>query len=392
MPDTRQNNARTLPRATPSPQARHRGFTLTEIMVAILLFSIVAGGMYGFMRHAQKQNALALTRQSLTNQANVIMKRLQDDFRVTASASLQVAEGSGEVKLQQHLGSKKASVVYAWQRPRLTRKVVYDGKTTIRLLSQNVDGFEVTPKPRPSIEEGDFAMTPEQVSIKVGMMTPLPGTGEPFRHDQHAMATMREVSSLKYDPHWRDVGNMKGVLSTYGNLLQSLGEDAKLLVEDISNTLQQTIADAEKAAKDALNQPKANLEATKVQVRGAIQDIIRGRFDLDAALGELAQVVKELPKDIFERKFGKPGTWLASKEDALKDVQNAFNSMQTPESISLKKLEDAAGPFKLHECFKDFVQSKKESLEQRNKLDADKTKLEDLLQQLDAKGLEAGRD
>ncbi|MBI3038923.1 type II secretion system protein [bacterium] len=369
-------------------------FTLVEIIIAILIFSLVSVGMYSFIRTANKQSTKAYSRQDLVNQANSLLKLMQDDFRTTASASLNILENGGEVKLQQHLGNKLATIVYNWQKPKLWRKVTYDNQTTLHVFSNNLESFSVEKKLRPSGPGGNKEIdnTPEQVVIRLGLTVPVPGSPAPLSHEQHAMATMREVSSLKYDPHWRDVGNMQGAFNAYGNLLKSIGEDANLLVEDVTKSIEKTVKDAEKAANDALNQPKANLEATKVQLNNALKEIEKGKLDVDSALKNLEENMKNLPEDIFERKFSSPSTWLASKEDALKRVQNTFAAMKTPDQMDFKKLENAADPFHLDSSFADFVKSKKESVEQRMSMDTNKQKVTDLLSKIETKGLEGGRD
>lgn len=368
-----------------------RTFTLTEVMVAILVFSLAAGGMYAFLQHGNQQSMRAYTRQAMVTQANVVLKAMQDDFRMAASASLKFDAAAGEVRLQQHHGGTDlANITYKWDKPRLSRKVVFKGKTSLRVLSTAMDGFSVETKPRPSGGEDDYPDTPEQVAIKLSLKAIVPGSPDPLVHDQHAMATMREVSSFKYDPHWRDVGDLKGAFSTYGSLLGGIGEDAKLLVEDISKTLEQTVADAEAAAKEALNKPKANLEETKRQLNNALSDLKQADLDLSDSIGECEQSMADLPEDIFERKFGSPGTWLASKSDARDNVANAFKNMKTVEQMDYGKLEKAAGSFKLKDTFRTIFDNKKDAMNQRIKLAGNKKKLEDLKNELDSKGTGPG--
>lgn len=368
---------------------RH-GFTLTEIMVAVVVFAMAAGGMYAFLQHGNRQSMKAYTRQALVTQANTVLKAMQDDFRMAASSSLKFDEQSGEVTLQQNHGDKVANITYKWEKPRLIRKVVFNGSTSLRTLSTVMNGFAIETKPRPSISEDDYDNTPEQVVIKLNLAATVPGEPEPLVHDQHAIATMREVSSFKYDPHWRDVGNLKGAFSTYGNLLNSIAQDAKLLVEDIGKTLEQTIKDAEKAAQDALNKPKANLEETKRQLRNALNDIKNADLDLAAAIKECEQSMKDLPEEIFEREFGRVGTWFADKGEARDRVAAEFQKMKTLEQMDYSKLERAAGSFRLKDTFKSIFDNKKESLQQQVNLASNKKKLEDLLSQVEAKGLESG--
>lgn len=362
-----------------------RGFTLVEVMVAIVVFSLAAGGMYAFLRHGNLQSARAYTRQGMVSQATLVLKAMQDDFRMAASASLKFDEAKGEVTLQQHRnGDNLALISYKWEKPRLVRKVVFQGSTSLRVLSTAMDAFSVETKPRPSIAEDDNPNTPEQVSIRLSLKTMIPGIPQALVHDQHVMATMREVTSAKNDPHWRDVGDMKGVFNTYGNLLNSIGDDAKLLVEDIGKTLQDDLDKLEDNVEDALNKPKANLEETKRQLKNALNDIANADVDLTTAIKDCETNMKDLPEEILERKVSKAGTWFASKEKALNRVQNTFAGMKTLEQMDYGKLEKAAGSFDLKDTFKSIFDSKKDALTQKISLADNKKKVEGLMAKVES--------
>ncbi|HOY66489.1 MAG TPA: prepilin-type N-terminal cleavage/methylation domain-containing protein [Candidatus Ozemobacteraceae bacterium] len=361
------------------------GFTLVEVMVATVVFALAAGGMYAFLRHGNLQSTRAYTRQAMVTQANIVLKAMQDDFRMAASASLKFDESKGEVSLQQHRGGDKlAQITYKWEKPRLLRKVVFDKSTSLRVLSTAMDAFSVETKPRPSISETDYADTPEQVAIRLKLKAEIPGLPEALEHEQHAMATMREVSSVKNDPHWRDVGDMKGAFNTYGNLLNSIGEDSKLLVEDISKTLKSDLDRLEENVEEALNKPKANLEETKRQLRNALTEIAQADLDLNSAIKDCEQNMKDLPDDILERKVGKIGTWTANKGKTIDRIQRTFSEMKTVEQMDYNKLKKAAGSFELKDTFKSIFDSKKDALVQRNKLAGDKSTVEGLLAKVNA--------
>lgn len=364
---------------------KSRGFTLVEVMVATAVFALAAGGIYAFLRHGNLESTRAYTRQGMVNQATTVLKAMQDDFRMAASASLKFDEAKGEVTLQQHRsGDDLALISYKWEKPRLIRKAVYKGSTSIRVLSTAMDKFSVETKPRPSISEDDIPDTPEQVSIKLSLRANIPGLKQDLVHDQHVMATMREVSSAKNDPHWRDVGNMKGVFNTYGNLLNSIGDDAKLLVEDIGKTLQSDLDRLEANVEEALNKPKANLEATKRELKNALNDIANADIDLTSAIKDCETNMSDLPEDIFERKLSKAGTWFASKEKALNRVKNSFAGMKTIEQMDYGKLEKAAGSFELKDTFKSIFDAKKDAMTQKINLADNKKKVEDLLTKVES--------
>lgn len=359
---------------------KSRGFTLVEVMVATAVFALAASGIYAFLRHGNLESTRAYTRQGMVNQATTVLKAMQDDFRMAASASLKFDEAKGEVTLQQHRsGDDLALISYNWEKPRLIRKVVFKGSTSIRVLSTAMDKFSVETKPRPSISEDDIPDTPEQVSIKLSLRANIPGLTQDLVHDQHVMATMREVSSAKNDPHWRDVGNMKGVFNTYGNLLNSIGDDAKLLVEDIGKTLQSDLDRLEANVEEALNKPKANLESTKRELKNALNDIANADIDLTSAIKDCETNMSDLPEEIFERKLSKAGTWFASKEKALNRVKNTFAGMKTIEQMDYGKLERAAGSFELKDTFKSIFDAKKDAMTQKISLADNKKKVEDLL-------------
>lgn len=361
------------------------GFTLVEVMVATAVFALAAGGIYAFLRHGNLQSSRAYTRQGMVNQANTILKAMQDDFRMAATASFNFGEAMGEISLRQHRnGDKLAQITYKWEKPRLHRKVIFDKSTSLRVLSTAIDEFSVETKPRPSISESDYADTPEQVAIRLKLKVQIPGIPQALEHEQHVMATMREVSSVKNDPHWRDVGDMKGAFNTYGNLLNSIGEDSKLLVEDIGKSLQSDLDRLEANVEEALNKPKANLEETKRQLRNAMSEITQADLDLKSAVTDCEQNMKDLPEDILERKFSKFGTWTADKGDAIDRIQSTFAGMNTVEQMDYSKLEKAAGSFTLKDTFRSIFDSKKDALIQRNKLADNKKRLDEMMAKVDS--------
>jgi len=386
-------NSRTKPTILFRKAVARRGFSLVEIMVALGIFAIISLAMYNVLTAGNQAGMKAYTRNDMTLDANNLVKLMQIDFAVAASASVNIKSDASEIKLQEHHGDKIQNVTYVWNKPKLYRKVEEPGTPTrLHILTNNLSEFKVEKKPRPSGPSEPTDTTSEQVLIKLQLTARIPGSTQDMVHEQHAMATMREVSSLKYDPNWREVGNLKGCFDTYGNLLQSIGEDAKMLVEDVAKTVDDAIKNAEEQVKDAMNQPKENLEATKTQLKTALGEIKQGKLDVGAGLKDIQQTVKDLPSSIFQREFKKIGTWGASKGDALKRVQNAFDSMKTVDQMDYQKLVDAAKPFSLNEAFKGMFDSKRDSLKQEVNLGEQEKKVNDLITKIDNMGIEGGRD
>lgn len=362
------------------------GFTLIEVAMAILVFSVVMGGMYSFLTQAGKASSKSNSRQDLVTQSNIMMKQLQDDFRVTQLATVTLNPDQGTIQLMSKINSKDAKVTYTWKKPTLVRKSEYEGKVTVHQFTDSMEAFSVEKKPRPSTDEaGSLNAADEQMVIRMELSSWVPGTSKPITHEQHAMATMRQASSLKYDPHWRNVGDMKGAFSAYGNLLDSLTQDSQLLVEDVAKTTESLVKDAENTANDALNNNLTNLKQAKDQVAGALKDLKKGKLDLDTSLDDMTNNLKSLPTDIFKREAKKPGTWLGSKSDALKRVQDAFVNMKTVEDCKIEKLRDAAKPFKLNDAFDSFLKSKKEALQNKVKMNNQEASLTAILNRVDAK-------
>lgn len=362
-------------------------------MVALGIFAIISLAMYNVLTAGNKAGMKAYTRQDLTQDSNNLVKLMQIDFAVAASASLNIKSDASEIKLQEHNKDKLQTITYVWNKPKLYRKVETPGApTSLHILTNNLAEFAVEKKPRPSGPAETTDTTAEQVLIKLKLTAQIPGSTQELVHEQHAMATMREVSSLKYDPNWRDVGNLKGCFDTYGNLLKSIGEDAKALIEDVSKTVDDAIKNAESQVQDALNKPKENLEATKAQLRSALNEIKQGKIDVGDGLKDIEQNVRDLPSKIFEREAGRIGTWFGSKDDALKRVQNAFYNMKRVEDMDYQKLVDAAKPFRLNEAFKGMFESKRDSLKQQIKLGEQEQKVGDLITKIDNMGFEGGRD
>jgi len=352
-----------------------------EVMIAVSIFAVISGGLYSILRHANRQGSKAFTRQDLVTQANSILKQLQDDFRCAASASVKVSNDGGQIQLNLHIENKLATVTYRWEKPKFIRKVEYDNKTTIHVFSNNFEKFEMEKKPRPTGENETCSPdTPEQVLLRVTLSGWVPGDPKPLVHEQHCMATMREISSLKYDPHWKDVGNLQGAFHTYGDLMGSLAEDAKAMVEDFSKGIEDTIKDAENAVKNASQNPAE----ARNQLNNALNEIKKGKQDLKEKLNDLEERVENLPEKIFETKWYNWNTWTdGQKKDALKRVSNEFNKMKTKEDMDYNKLKKAAGSFDLNDAFKEFFNAKKDAFETREKMNENENKVNQMLSNLD---------
>ncbi|MBF0408536.1 MAG: prepilin-type N-terminal cleavage/methylation domain-containing protein [Candidatus Riflebacteria bacterium] len=366
--------------------SNRKAFTLVEAVVATLIFSLATGAIYALLRHGNIQSMRAYTRQALVSQANVLLKSMEADFRMAASTSFVFDKSSGEVVLQQyHGGEKLATITYKWTKPELYRKAQFEGQTTIRVLSPFIEDFSVSTFPRPSAGPEDNPGTAEQIAIRLNMKVIIPGSNDPLIHEQHAMVTMREISSSKYDPHWKQVGDLKGVFGAYGNLISSFRSDSQLLVEDITKTIEQVIKDADAAAQSALSDPRANVAEIQKQIRTAIDDIDQAQINLGVAIKDCENSMTEMPESIFKFEFLKFGTWFGSKSDARDRVAKAFSEMKTLEQMDYKKLEKEGKPFTLDKAFKDIFDNKVKSMEQRIELEGSKKKLQDMMAQILAK-------
>lgn len=368
-----------------SSHSNARAVTLLELTIAILIFALLMGGMYSFLHQANTAGSRAFTRQDLVGQSNVIMKQIQEDFQVAASVTISMNPESAEIAIVQVFDNKESKVFYTWKKPELIRKVNFENRTSLHKFSNNVEKFLVEKKLRPSIDSDDVQAANEQVLVELGLSSWVPGDPKPLTHEQHVMATMRNVSSVKYDPHWREVGNLKGAFSSYGDLLKSLTEDSKLLIEDLSSSTEALVEDAENTAKDALSQNAANLRQAEVQIKTALSDLKKGKIDLNTSLNDMQSNLNSMPSDIFQREVKKFGTWFGDKGAALRRVQNAFLNMKTVADCDVSRLEAAARPFALNNAFRQFLNSKREALANRVKMENNEAKLGKLLDDVKSK-------
>lgn len=351
-----------------SKSFHHRAFTLVEVLTAFSIFGLVAMGIYGITSLVQRQTGSTMAKQKLTLQATTMFKGLQQDIAMAATMALSLDDSAPEksIVLLQKRGDDLATVTYRWEKPLFWRKREFKGKSDRHMFANSLDQFQMEAQVKPS-PSGDTTQNEVMISLKGTFTTAVPGFKDPVVHAENTIVTMRLSASADNDPNWRDIGNLKGVFSTYGDLLGSLESDAKLFVADVSTGIQEVTAEMKKLESDF----KTNAVRAFKSLEKGLEKLQKAKSDLAEGLKNLDKSISDLPNNTIQKKW-----WayvLRSQGDTMnlvRDKMEGFTAegLKSAEEIKekaagkWKEISDSCWGFKVPGALKDMFDSKVEAL------------------------------
>ncbi|RCK79034.1 MAG: hypothetical protein OZSIB_0376 [Candidatus Ozemobacter sibiricus] len=254
---------------------RH-AFTLTEVMVGVMLGSLVMGVAMGFWSQAQRNIAQTSTRQILQREARTIIMQLTADLKAVKANTFKTTpepltlefqrfvseDQDGEEKLA---ADRTQTVRYTFGRPVLRR--ILAGKAP-RTLSTNVDAITIT-KQNLSPEEAEKNPNLQaRVDVVVRMKMRIPGMKKDEIHVERTSVILRDDYYQLANKHFASsfqLGNtVKDPLDTAEKCVwfdDALGKD------DLKNLTKEQIDDLTQVQKDSIKQVNEDLQGLNDQIK-----------------------------------------------------------------------------------------------------------------------------
>ena len=205
---------------------RIQGLTLIEILVVMVIFTILSGGIYYLLKEMNVKRAIGEARMTAQREAGKILSQMQKDFAGAKQGTFNALDVNN-ISFKMGVGKvgQEATVSYEYKKPYLTRKL---NNTMQWIMAQNLDQLNVSKQ----VATGQLLL---EVKTKVAIDGLTIDRAQ--SHEQNMVVVMRAASSIENDPHWRDVGDSAGVFTTSGSLINGAGQDWEHLFENAQNQL-----------------------------------------------------------------------------------------------------------------------------------------------------------
>ncbi|HNW33966.1 MAG TPA: prepilin-type N-terminal cleavage/methylation domain-containing protein [Candidatus Ozemobacteraceae bacterium] len=270
-----------------------RGFTLVEVMVSILLFSLVMGVTMNLWSQAQRNMAQTTTRQILQHESRLITQMLTADLKAVKANTFKTQAEPLSMEFDRFSSDEKAmegeklanertiAVKYALLKPILHRELAGKGPRT---LSGHVEAITVAKK---SLSAEEAEANPQQsarVDIAVTLKMRVPGSKKDLFHTERTSVIMR-------DDYYQLVSkNYASNLQTTSSIKESIDEaeksnwfDQELTADSLKNLTKDQLDDMNKVQADSIKQANSDLK----ELDNQIKDIDTGKKWYNYAFGWL---------------------------------------------------------------------------------------------------------
>ena len=316
---------------------RSIGMTLTEILVALFIFTGFTGGVYYMLKEVNHKRAMGEARSQAMKEAGMILSTMQQDF---AAAKLGSFKNLDEVKPAFKVGvgkvGQEVGVGYEFQKPYLTRKF----GAWIWTVGKHIEDLKISK---------DVATG--QVLIEVTTSVTLDGLrqDQAQKHTQSMMVVMRADNSSMNDPHWRDVGEATGLIDVKGSIMQGLGQDAEDFFGNAADELGAAVGDPAGVGMAA----GMGVEGVKAKLADQYQKILSQLSSLDTRIaGTDPRGIMKYPEGW--EKITYAGHDMGGCGNAMK---NCLSNMKTKSSMNIDTIKGIARSYGYSNRVRDTIQS-----------------------------------
>lgn len=320
---------------------KKRGITLTEIMIAIGIMSIVSVPIYYLLSDSQKKANISIARDNIKQEANKILTVLENDLSQARKGSFeQPDEKNFTIKVRKS-EDKDVTLRYTLLESNLYR-LLEDKRWCV---SSQVDRFEVTPSP-----DGNGKLV-----IGLGMKARHVGLNDDEQptYEQEKLIVMMEDATEANDPFWREVGDVNKFFATEGSIMNGLKEDAEQLVENFMDTWKDLYGDIENMTVGELKNAAASLKSSLSQLQGNLRDLDKDILDLDWHV-------------MYDRGF--LGIGDKSKKRAATRIKNTIASMTCLQEMDWNKVKSVARRGMKERDIKNLFEAKQELYKSRKEM------------------------
>lgn len=297
---------------------KKNGLTLLEILVASFLLSLVSVPLYFLMKDAANKQAMVASRDHIKNEANKVLKILENDLSQARKGSFkQASDDVVEIKVRKpgNNSADDVSLSYLYVKPDLIRR--FQGQQW--MVSRSVEEFDVSTTP----EAGRLV-----VSLKMKAQMDGVDASKAPELSQEKLIVMREDSSEELDKYWRDVGDVNKFFATQGSIMAGVKADAKKLVQDFTGEFADMLSDVGGMTIGQLSKVRDELFKGLKDVEGQLTSIDKDILDLD-------------PKALYDT--GCDGKLSKSQKENAQKVKEALAGMDTKGKMDWNKIKSIGG-------------------------------------------------
>lgn len=277
-PESGANRQAHPPRQPAAAATRQRGtgFTLTEVLVAVVLFSIVMGVAMGIWSNAQRNISRTTTRQILQRESRTIIMQLTADLKAVKSGTFKTTPepltmefkrfaSEGKAGDEEKLANERTvSVRYGFSKPIFRRTLEGKGPHT---LSGHVDAITIT-KQNLSPEEAEKNPNLQaRVDVVLTMKMRVPGTTRDEIHVERTSVVMRDdyyqLVNKSYPSNMQLATTIKEKIDEVETCTWF---DEELTKDALKNLTKEQIDDLTKVQQDTIKQANDDLDGLNDQI------------------------------------------------------------------------------------------------------------------------------
>ncbi|HEY9070787.1 MAG TPA: prepilin-type N-terminal cleavage/methylation domain-containing protein [Candidatus Ozemobacteraceae bacterium] len=325
---------------------RRHGFTLTEVMVSIVLFSIVMGVTMNLWSQAQRNMAQTTTRQTLQHDSRLIIQMMTADLKAVKAGTFKISQEPLSMEFDRFSGDEKAlegeklanertiAVKYTFTKPLLHREMAGKGPRT---LSSHVETVTVS---RKTLSPEEAEANPQQsarVDIVVTLKMRVPGSRKELTHTERTSVIMRDdyyqLANKTYASNLQTASTIKEDIS---EAEKSNWFDQELTADSLKNLTKEQLDDMSKVQQDTIKQANSDLK----ELNNQIKDVDTGKKWYNYAFGwltgtdpdvEFATTMRNKLADIECPENGLPAKGQRPSDEADKIIQEVNKKIQEDE-------------------------------------------------------------
>lgn len=346
---------------------RRQGFTLTEVMVSIALFSLVLGVTMNLWSQAQRSMAITSTRQILQHDSRLIIQMMTADLKAVKANTFKTTADPLSMEFERFAVDEKSkeeeklsmdktlAVKYTFLKPLLKRELSGKGPRT---LSGYVDVVTVAKKTLSAEEAEANPQQSARVDVAVTLKMRVPGSKMEIRHTERTSVIMRDdYYQLANKSYASNLQTASAIKEKIDEADKSTWFDQELTADSLKNLTKEQLEDMENVQKETIKQTKSDLKDLNKQ----IEDIDTGKKWYDWIVGtdpdvafatemrnKLADIKcpdDELPEK-GQRASDQADKLLKQVDDKIQEDEKeffgkSFSTIYNDKDISQKELADA---------------------------------------------------
>jgi len=272
---------------------RRQGFTLVEVMVSIILFSVVLGVTMNLWSQAQRNMAQTTTRQILQHESRLITQMLTADLKAVKANTFKTQAEPLSMEFERFSSDEKAmegeklanertiAVKYTLSKPILHRELAGKGSRT---LSSHVEAITVAKKALSAEEAEANPQQSARVDVAVTLKMRVPGSKKDLFHTERTSVIMRDdYYQLVNKSYASNLQTASSIKENIDEAEKSNWFDQELTADSLKNLTKDQLENMSTVQADMIKQANSDLKDLDSQIK----DVDTGKKWYNYAFGWL---------------------------------------------------------------------------------------------------------